>query len=634
MIILNIQNLSFHFGERELFANVNFDIDEKDKVGFIGSNGVGKTTLFNLIRGQYEPTDGAVIKAKDVTVGYMEQHTCSEGGRTLYEEIVSVFDYLIELEEQIDSVNNQLLLNPEDNERLIKLQDELTVKFQNEGGLTYKSRAKSALSGLGFSEREFNMTTDKLSGGQRSKIALAKLLLSKSDLLLLDEPTNHLDIKSVEWLESFLKNYNGAVFVISHDRYFLDKITNKTVELENRKVRSYKGNYSEFLVKKKAEQKAIEDKYDNDMREIERLEGIVAQQRQWNREKSIKTAESKLKQIERIREQLVIPDSRVERIRVEFEPKFVSGNDVIIANGLSKSFGEKVIFKNVSLHIKRGEKVFLLGDNGCGKTTLLKILMGDHTQSDGKFVFGENVSKGYFDQVQAKLNMNNTAIEEIWSAYPQMMQTAIRNSLAAFLFKGDDVFKKLSELSGGERARIALLKLMLGGHNLLLLDEPTNHLDAFSREELENKLLDYSGTMLIVSHDRYFINKLSSRILELTSDGVKEYLGNYDYYYEKKSTSPTLTVIKEKKQPQVNDYKLKKELASEQRKLRTLLSKTEEAIALLESDIKEITALLNSPEAQSDYGKLIEYTQVLEDKNNELEDKYVLWEEIQEKIID
>ena len=636
MIILNVQNLSFHFGERELFSNVNFDIDEKDKVGFIGSNGVGKTTLFNLIRGQFEPSDGSVIKAKNITVGYMEQHTCSQQGRTLYEEILSVFDYLSDIESELEAVNTELLSNPVDSERLIKIQDELTVRFQNEGGLTYKSRAKSALSGLGFTESEFDMTTDKLSGGQRSKIALAKLLLSKSDILLLDEPTNHLDIKSVEWLELFLKNYNGAVFVISHDRYFLDKITNKTVELENRKVRCYKGNYSEFLKKKKAEQKAIEEKYDCDMREIERLEGIVAQQRQWNREKNIRTAESKLKQIERIREQLVVPDSRVERIRVEFDSKFVSGNDVIIAEGLSKSFGEKIIFNNVSFHIKRGEKVFLLGDNGCGKTTLLKILMGDHKQTDGRFLFGENVSKGYFDQVQAKLNMNNTAIEEIWSAYPQMTQTAIRNALAAFLFKGDDVFKYLSELSGGERARIALLKLMLGGHNLLLLDEPTNHLDAFSREELENKLLSYNGTMLIVSHDRYFINKLSSRILELTSDGVKEYLGNYDYYYEKKVASDPVvsTEVKNKTPEKTNDYKRKKELASEQRKLRTLLTKTEEAISELEAEIEEISSQLNSSEVQTDYEKLIEYTQLLQEKNDEFDEKFLLWEEIQEKIID
>lgn len=634
MTVLNVQNLSFSFGERELFSKVNFDINDKEKVGFIGANGVGKTTLFHLIRGEYEPDEGAVIKSKDVKIGYMEQHTCSEKGRTLIDEILSVFDYLSEMEAELESVNYKLLNGIGDANENIKLQDELTLKFQNEGGLTYENRARSALTGLGFDESDFSMTTDKLSGGQRSKIALAKLLLSKSNLLLLDEPTNHLDIKSVEWLESFLKSYTGAVFVISHDRYFLDKITDKTVELEGNKVRCYKGNYSDFIKKKKAEQKAIEEKYECDIKEIERLEGIVAQQRQWNREKNIKTAESKLKQIERIKEQLVIPDSKVERIRVSFEPKFVSGNDVIIANGLCKSFGNKCIFRNIDLHITRGEKVFLLGDNGCGKTTLLKTLMGEYKPDEGKFIFGENVSKGYFDQVQAKLDLNKTAIEEIWSAYPQMMQTAIRNALAAFLFKGDDVFKLMRELSGGERARIALLKLMLGGFNLLLLDEPTNHLDAFSREELENTLLDYSGTMLIVSHDRYFINKLSSRILEMNEKGMTEYLGNYDYYLERKSVSVESVVVKDKPAVKVNDYKLQKEIAAEQRKLKSQLSKTEDTISQLEAEITEIENMLNSTEVQSDYEKLIEFTEKLKAKNEELDEKYLLWEEIQEKIID
>lgn len=634
MTVLNVQNLSFWFGERELFSKVNFDIKEKEKVGFVGANGVGKTTMFNLIRGVLEPTEGDVIKSKDVRVGYMEQHTCSEKNRTLLDEILSVFDYLSDLERQIEEVNLNLLNGEGDSFENIKLQDELTMRFQNEGGLTFRSRARSALLGLGFNEKDFSMTTDKLSGGQRSKIALAKLLLSRSNFLLLDEPTNHLDIKSVEWLEAFLKNYNGAVFVISHDRYFLDKITDKTVELESKKIRCYKGNYSEFLVKKKAEQKAIEEKYDADMKEIERIEGIVAQQRQWNREKNIKTAESKLKQIERIKEQLVLPDSRVERIRVTFEPKYVSGNDVIIADSLEKSFGDKKIFGNVNLHISRGEKVFLLGDNGCGKTTLLKTLMGEYKPSAGKFLFGENVSKGYFDQVQAKLDLEKSAIEEIWSAYPQMTQTAIRNALAAFLFKGDDVFKLMKELSGGERARIALLKLMLGGHNLLLLDEPTNHLDAFSREELENTLINYSGTMFIVSHDRYFINKLSSRILELSADGVTEYLGNYDYYIERKINADcNFTEKKEKDVPKVNDYKLKKEQAAEQRKLKTQLSKTEESITLLESEISEIELLLSSTEVQSDYEKLLDFTDKLKSKNEELEELYLIWEEIQEKII-
>ena len=635
MTVLSFQNLAFSFGERELFRNVNFDINDKEKVGFIGSNGVGKTTIFKLIRGELEPTEGAVIIGKDARVGYMEQHTCSKKGRTLYDELISVFDELMDLEIEINQVNYRLEHGLGNMEEDLRLQDELTTKFNNDGGLTFRSRTRSALLGLGFTEEDFGLTTDKLSGGQRSKVALAKLLLSKSNLLLLDEPTNHLDIKSVEWLEGFLKNYNGAIFVISHDRYFLDRITDKTVELENRKVRCFKGNYSEFLVKKKAEQQAIEDKYEADMREIQRLEGVVAQQRQWNREKNIKTAESKLKQIERIKEQLVIPDSKVERIRFHFEPKCVSGNDVIIADGLSKSFGNKLIFKNASLHITRGERVFILGDNGCGKTTFLKTLMGQYAPDDGTFMFGENLFKGYFDQVQAGLDLNKTAIEEIWSRYPKMTQTQVRSALAAFLFKGDDVFKKISELSGGERARIALLSLMLGGYNLLLLDEPTNHLDAFSREELENTLLDYDGTMLIVSHDRYFINKLSTRILELSENGFTEYLGDYDYYIEKRaSRQPAETQVKTAKPEKVNDYKLKKEQASQQRKLKTQLSRTENEIAELEKEIENIQKKLNSTEVQSDYEKLIEFTDLLNSKNDELMDKYSLWDELQGMIED
>ena len=633
MTVLSFQNLAFSFGERELFRNVNFDINDKEKVGFIGSNGVGKTTILKLIRGELEPTEGAVIIGKDARLGYMEQHTCSKKGRTLYDELISVFDELMDLEIEINQVNYRLEHGLGNMEEDLRLPDALTTKFNNDGGLTFRSRTRSALLGLGFTEEDFGLTTDKLSGGQRSKVALAKLLLSKSNLLLLDEPTNHLDIKSVEWLESFLKNYNGAIFVISHDRYFLDRITDKTVELENRKVRCFKGNYSEFLVKKKAEQQAIEDKYEADMREIQRLEGVVAQQRQWNREKNIKTAESKLKQIERIKEQLVVPDSKVERIRFHFEPKCVSGNDVIIADGLSKSFGNKLIFKNASLHITRGERVFILADNGCGKTTFLKTLMGQYAPDDGTFMFGENLFKGYFDQVQAGLDLNKTAIEEIWSRYPKMTQTQVRSALAAFLFKGDDVFKKISELSGGERARIALLSLMLGGYNLLLLDEPTNHLDAFSREELENTLLDYDGTMLIVSHDRYFINKLSTRILELSENGFTEYLGDYDYYIEKRaSRQPAETQVKAAKPEKVNDYKLKKEQASQQRKLKTQLSRTENEIAELEKEIENIQEKLNSTEVQSDYEKLIEFTDLLNSKNDELMDKYSLWDELQGMI--
>ena len=503
MAVLDVQNLTLSFGADMLFKDVSFSIKDKEKVGLIGCNGAGKTSLFKLIIGEYTADSGNCFVGKNVKLGYMQQHTCSENN-TVYNELVSVFSDLIDVEKQLDDVNKRLTDNVGSLDENIALQDRLNDYYTNNGGLTYKSLTRSALIGLGFTENDFDMPTSKLSGGQRSKLILAKLLLSKADFLLLDEPTNHLDINAVEWLEGFLKDFSGACLIISHDRYFLDKITTKTIEIENKKSRCYEGNYSAFLVKKEAEQKAVEEKYENDMKEIARLEGIIEQQRQWNREKNIKTAESKEKVIERIKAQLVIPDSRVAKIRFDFSPNCVSGEEVLNVENLSKSFGDKVVFSNASFDVRRKEKVFLLGDNGCGKTTLLKILMKDYMPDSGRFKFGSMVQTGYFDQVQEKLDLNKTALDEVWSHFPAMTETAVRNALAAFLFKGDDVYKVLKDCSGGERARVALLKLMLGKFNFLLLDEPTNHLDAFSREELENTLLDYDGTLLIVSHDRYF----------------------------------------------------------------------------------------------------------------------------------
>ena len=448
MAVLDVQNLTLSFGEKTLFSNVSFDIKEKEKVGLIGCNGAGKTSLFKIITGEYTPDDGACFISKNSRLGYMEQHTCSEN-KTVWDELVSVFDELAVIEKRLEEIT-VLLTNGEGNQaELIEEQDRLNTIFTRDGGLTYKSMTRSALIGLGFDEDDFAMPTAKLSGGQRSKLILAKLLLSKADFLLLDEPTNHLDIKAVEWLEGFLKDFNGACLIVSHDRYFLDKITTKTVEIENKKCRSYIGNYSEFLVKKAAEQKAIEEKYENDMKEIARLEGIIEQQRQWNREKNIKTAESKEKVVERIKAQLVVPDSKVARIRFDFTSKCVSGDDVLSVINLKKSFGDKTIFSNTSFEVKKGERVFLLGDNGCGKTTLLKVLMKDYAPDDGTFKFGSNVLTGYFDQVQAKLDLTKTAIEEVWSSFPSMSETSVRSALAAFLFKGDEVYKNLSDCSGG-----------------------------------------------------------------------------------------------------------------------------------------------------------------------------------------
>lgn len=626
MAVLDVQNLSLSFGENTLFSGVSFDIKEKEKVGLIGCNGAGKTSLFKIIIGEYSADSGNCFIGKNAKVGYMQQHTCSDN-KTVYDELISVFDDLIQMEKQLEEVNYNLTHNIGSQSENIEKQDRLNDDYNQNGGLTYKSLTRSSLLGLGFSENDFNMPTSKLSGGQRSKLILAKLLLSKSDFLLLDEPTNHLDIKAVEWLEGFLKDFNGACLIISHDRYFLDRITNKTVEIENHKCRCYTGNYSQFLVKKQAEQKAIEDKYENDMKEIARLEGIIEQQRRWNREKNIKTAESKEKVIERIKAQLVVPDSKVSRIRFDFTPKCVSGEEVLNVSELSKSFSQKQIFSNVSFQIRKGERVFLLGDNGCGKTTLLKILMQDYNADSGYFKFGSNVLTGYFDQVQAKLDLNKTAIEEVWSSFPAMTETSVRSALAAFLFKGEDVYRKLSDCSGGERARVALLKLMLGRFNFLLLDEPTNHLDAFSREELENTLLDYSGTMLIVSHDRYFINKLSGRILELTDHGITEYSGNYDEYIAKKNSKLDNDVkeyfVKEVRQ---NDYKLRKERQSQFRKAKTRLSKCENEIEEIEAKVSELEEKLQNPD--TGYEELLQMTQALNHAAQQRDNLYEEWEEL------
>ncbi len=617
MNVLDVQNLTLSFGENTLFSNVSFSIKEGEKAGLVGVNGAGKTSLFKIITGEYSADSGSCFISKNARLGYMQQHTCSVE-RTVWNELVSVFSDLIEIEQELEDISNKLSENAD--KALIERQDYLTNKFNQNGGLTYKSMTRSALIGLGFTEEDFSKSTALLSGGQRSKLILAKLLLSRADFLLLDEPTNHLDISAIAWLEDFLLSFKGACLIISHDRYFLDKVTGKTVEIENKKVRSYTGNYSTFLVKKQAEQKAIEEKYENDIKEIERLEGIIAQQRQWNREKNIKTAESKEKVVERIKAQLVVPESKVEKIRFDFTPKCVSGEDVLRADGVSKSFGSKKIFKNVSFGIKRGERVFLLGDNGCGKTTLLKILMGDLSRDDGSFSFGASLMTGYFDQVQEKLDLSKTVIDEVWSAFPFMTETAVRNALAAFLFKGDEVFKKLELCSGGERARVALLKLMLGGFNFLLLDEPTNHLDAFSREELENTLLNYQGTMLIVSHDRYFINKLATRIIELTPDGCNNYLGNYDDYAQNRYVAKAEKAVKEKSK--VNDYKLKKERQSTLRRLTAKSKSLESEIEATEAELERVQSALNT----ADYNELMELTAQLDELSKKRNDLYEEWE--------
>ena len=635
MPVLSLSKIAMGFGERTLFENVSFEVESRDKVGLIGRNGVGKTTLFKIICGELEPTAGVVATERGLNVGYMEQHACSAGDRSVYDELESVFDELKRMEHEIEKITVTIDRSTGDLTDLIARQTELIERFERDGGLTYKSRTRSALMGLGFREAEFGMPTSALSGGQRSKLSLLKLLLSGSDLLLLDEPTNHLDVASVAWLEGFLRDFKGLMIIISHDRYFLDAVTNKTVEIEHGKCMTYKGAYSEFIKKKQAYEQALENKYQNDIKEIHRIEGIIEQQRRWNRERNIRMAESKQKEIDRIKAQMVEPDGSLEGIRMRFDVRHESGNDVLIAKDLSKAFGDKQLFKNVDMHITKGERVFILGDNGCGKTTLFRILNGKLRPDSGEYEYGAMVDVGYFDQMQENLNLNNTAIDEIWNAYPRMTETKIRSSLAAFLFKGDEVYKPLSAMSGGERARISLLKLMLGGYNLLLLDEPTNHLDATSREALEDTLREYEGTLVVISHDRYFINKLADRVLAMTKDGLTEYLGNYDNYLERISQQETAQTVEsapaKKAEKPLNDYQLKKLRQSEERKRRTRLVKTEAEIETLESETEELQSALSDEAVQSDYEKLIALTAQLEEKQARLEELYELWEELQDE---
>ena len=637
MASLSLHNLRMDFIERNLFSNVCFDVEKGDKFGFIGANGVGKTTLFRIINGEMSPTDGNVFMSKDTVLGYMEQHACNHPDRNVFDELLSVFSYLEDyerelktLEIKIEQMNNRSVSDADELNALIERQTALLEEYQNNGGLTYKSRTRSSLLGLGFKESDFTMPTGKLSGGQRSKLSLAKLLLSKANMLLLDEPTNHLDIDSVNWLEGFIREFQGSMIIISHDRYFLDNVTNKTIELEHGKIRCYKGNYSEFIKKKESDDEALRNKYENDLKEIKRIEGIVEQQKRWGRERNFITAESKQKEADRIKAQLVTPESELETIRMNFNIKRETGNDVLICENLAKAFGEKHLFDNVNIHIRKGERVFIIGSNGCGKTTLFNILTCKTASDTGEVRYGSNVDLGYFDQMQNNLNLEKTAIDEIWDTFPNMTQTQVRSALGSFLFKGDEVFKPLNKMSGGERARVSLLKLMLDGSNFLLLDEPTNHLDSASREQLEDNLKNYEGTMLVISHDRYFINKLADRVLVMEKHGLKEYLGNYDNYAEKvKNQVSEISEVKQEKESKgKNDYQLQKQKQAEERKRKTQLAKTEKLIEQLEVEIEETNTLLQSEEVISNYEKLMELTEKLEDLNIQLENAYDLWGEL------
>ena len=630
MALLSISQLQKSFGTDLIFTGASFEIQERDHIGLVGANGSGKTTLFKILTGDMASDSGEIYKARECRIGYMEQHVCRDLDRSAYNEVLTVFSHLLEMEKELEDINLRLQVHPDD--ALIERQMILNDQFAAQGGLTCRARARSTLMGLGFSDEQMGMPVGVLSGGQKAKLQLAKMLLSGANLLLLDEPTNHLDIQSVEWLEDFLKGFPGAYLVISHDRFFLDNVTDRTFEMEHQRLTLYKGNYTRHLGQKEENALTIQRKYDNTMREIKRLEGIVAQQRQWNREKNIRTAESKLKVIARLEQTLVKPDAMLPSIHFGFGASQRGGNDVMYVENLALSFDGKLLFSHVDMEVHRQERIFLIGPNGCGKTSLLKILMNQYEATAGSVRFGAGIDVGYYDQLQGGLDDSKTVLDEIWDRHPRMTETEIRNALAIFLFRGEEVYKMVSSLSGGERARLLLLRLMLSKANFLLLDEPTNHLDIQSCEALEDALLHYDGTLFIVSHDRYLINKLADRIYYLEPEGVSETIGNYeDFLAQRKEKAGEA----EKSAPQpvkVNDYKLRKEKAAELRKTRAALARVEQETEKNDEAIQQLSRELENPDTASDFARTMELSAELDRLNSRNEELLLEWEELSQKV--
>ena len=633
MAIVTVNNLSMEFGERTLFDNMSFEVQNGDRIGFIGVNGCGKTTLFKLLTGEYAPSGGNIALNKNTSTGYMEQHVCRNLERSAYDEVMTVFDDLIAMEKELELLNAKIDGQHSNLDGLVERQAFLNDEFTRRGGLTYRARARSAMLGLGFDDEQIKLPIASLSGGQRAKLSLTKLLLSNANFLLLDEPTNHLDTKSVEWLEDYLINSKCAYIVISHDRYFLDKTTNKTFELENRKLTLYKGNYTAYLPQKAERNLELQRVYDNTSKEIRRLEGIVAQQKRWNREKNIKTAESKQKIIDKLNDSLQKPESAPEAMKFDLKIKNRSGDDVLKADNISFGFDGIPLFENVSMEIHRGERIFILGPNGCGKTTLLKTLIGQYKPQSGTVRRGAEVKIGFYEQIQTYTDEQKTVFEELSDTFPAMTNTEIRSTLARFLFKNDDVFKRLSTLSGGERAKLLLTKLMLSGSNFLMLDEPTNHLDINSCEALQDALKEYEGTLLIVSHDRYLINSLADKIFYLTPKGIEVFEGNYEDFLKKFEPFKSKEKSENVKQPKQSEYKNKKERDALLRKTKARITRLENEIAEQEDLISELNLGLNSQEIVCDYVKTLEMTEKINDAQIRLNSMYKEWEELSELIV-
>lgn len=640
-MILNCQNISKAFPEREVLKDVSFHIEEHEKAAIVGINGAGKTTLLRIIVGQMQPDEGSVTMAKDSSFGYLAQNDTVDTSNTIYTELLSVKQELLDIETRMHACEeNMKNCEGAKLEELMNRYSTLTHTFETEGGYTYKSEITGVLKGLGFSEEEFNKSVSTLSGGQKTRVALGRLLLQKPDLIILDEPTNHLDMNSIRWLETYLLNYKGAVLIVSHDRFFLDKIASKIIEIDQTKAITFLGIYSDYAIKKEQLRIAARNAWLNQQREIKHQEEVIEKLRSFNREKSIKRAESREKMLNKI-EVIEKPTETRSDMRLTLTPHMQSGNDVLTVENLSKSFGSHVLFRNVNFEIKRGEHVAVIGDNGTGKTTLLKILNDLLPADSGSFKLGTNVEIGYYDQEHHVLNSEKTLFDEISDDYPYLNNTEIRSTLAAFLFTGEDVFKKIGDLSGGERGRVSLAKLMLSDSNFLILDEPTNHLDILSKEILEDAIDAYEGTVLYVSHDRYFINKTAHRILDLTDGQFVNYNGNYDYYLEKHDqimanikpvlpSSPSLNKASEDSEAK-QDWKAKKEEQAKLRKKQNDLKKCEDRISELENLKKNIEAKMSDPEIGTQVLKLQELTEELAKTDTDLEKLYEEWEELAEE---
>ena len=637
-MILSCSNICKSFGSDDIIKNASFHIEDHEKAAIVGINGAGKSTLLKIIVGELAPDSGEVVLGSGKTLGYLAQNQDLLSHRTIYEEMLDAKKSVIAMENRLRDLENSMkTASGEELETMMNQYSRLSHEFELINGYAWKSEIVGVLKGLGFTEEEFSKQISTLSGGQKTRVSLGKLLLTNPDIILLDEPTNHLDMSSIAWLETYLLNYRGAVLIVAHDRYFLDKIVTKVIELDNGHAIVYSGNYTAYS-EKRAQMRAIQMKaYLNQQQEIKHQEAVIEKLKSFNREKSIKRAESREKMLDKI-EVLEKPTEVNDAMDIRLEPNILSGNDVLTVNGLAKSFGSQTLFTDLNFDVKRGERVAIIGDNGTGKTTILKIINGLVEPDDGEIILGSRVHIGYYDQDHQVLHMEKTLFEEISDAYPGMSNTQIRSTLAAFLFTGDDVFKRIGDLSGGERGRVSLAKLMLSEANFLILDEPTNHLDITSKEILENALSHYGGTVLYVSHDRYFINKTATRILDLTGKRMMNYIGNYDYYLEKHDQMVALYVKKPEDEAQTEasvketaqkvDWQTQKAEQARIRKIENALKKAEEKIAELEEKIASIDAECAKPEVAVNSAKLGELTKQQSEYQEELEKQYEVWEEL------